>query len=377
MEPFPTYDDLLATIRSSGHEYRTIGHAPNRQPLVAVTTGGTKTPPMCVLTGAHANEHAGVMATVKIIDALETDHRVWVVPCRDPVGLNGYQAATSLATLESAELHTHEDVVGLLESVGDVLYTDNATGIVLGLIGDYGYASKPPESDVFLLQWLKELAVTNPDVLAPVRGRRIYTTVPDPTVEGAIGLERAYTTVIRPDGQPLHLNRFFADPWEPPESRAVRGLLDQIEPGLTVDNHETGAVDDRVYVVCRPADDTHQLNQSRRVGRAMAAAMAETGATLATDGDLLSSPTTDVGFKAQEPTQQFYSRAGPGAYWMDYAATTPARGGEGPNAGDYAARHHGVAIDVETGMHAPLESRAKATIAAVQAGIDHWERTLV
>ena len=374
MQSFPTYDDLLAHVRGSGLEHRTIGYAPGGRPLLAVAAGGSDTPAACVLTGAHANEHAGVMATVALLDELDTDCRVWIVPTRDPVGLDGFRAALELGAPAATGLQAHGDVVSHLETAGEITHEDPDGRFVLGLIGDYGYASKPLDADGFLLQRLKELGAADPAVLEPYRGRRIYTTVPDPSLDGTEGFSRAYTTVIRPDGLSLHLNRCFEDAWAPPECRAVRELVATIEPGLTIDNHETGGVGDRAYVVCRPDDDPDRNASAERIGRGMAAAMADAGRTLATDEDVLDGPSRDVAHDAQQADDPFYSRAGEGAYWMDYAATTPARGGEGPNAGDFAARHYGLAFDVETGMHDSLEARARATVAAVQAALSTWER---
>ena len=376
MQSFSTYADLLAHIRAGGYEYRTIGYAPGGRPLLAIATGGVETPAACVLSGSHANEHAGVMATVALLDELTTERRVWIVPTRDPVGLDGYRAALALAGPSPKDLTTHDDVVAHLELAGDITYEDPDSRFVLGLIGDYGYASKPLQADGFLLQWLKELDATDPAVLEPYYGRRIFTTVPDPSIDGAEAFSRAYTTVIRPDGLPLHLNRFFEDDWAPPECRAVRELFAAVDPGLTIDNHETGGVEDRSYVVCRPFDEPDRHAAAAQIGCNMAAAMVASGRSLATDDDLLGGQIKDVAHAAQQPDDPFYSRAGPGAYWMDYAATTPARGGEGPNAGDFAARHHGLAFDVETGMHTSLEARASATVAAVQSALDTWEESL-
>jgi hypothetical protein len=373
MDPFETYDDLLEAVDRTGKPSRTLGRAPGGRPIVGVEAGGEKEPGVVVVTGAHSNEHAGVVATVELIERLETDHRVWVVPTRDPVGLDGYAAALELALGEAPAIETHEDVVALLRAEGEVLFEDPDHDLVVGLVGDYGYVSKPLSSDLFVLQRLKEYAVEHPEVLEPLKGRRVYVTSPDPSLDGTEGFSRAYTTVISPEGRPLHLNRFLDDAWAPAESRAVRDLMDEVEPGLTFDNHETGNVEDRAYVVCRPYDDEETHRREREIGIAMARAMAETGTDLATDEDLLAGPTMDVGYDSQGPDEPFYSRAGEGAYWMDYRLTSPPRGGEGPNAGDYAATNHGLAFDMETGMHAPLSDRAEATVAAVEAAVGRFE----
>jgi hypothetical protein len=46
-----------------------------------------------ITAGSHEVEHAGVRGAVELIERLETDHSVYIIPSRDHVGLNGYEYA--------------------------------------------------------------------------------------------------------------------------------------------------------------------------------------------------------------------------------------------------------------------------------------------
>jgi hypothetical protein len=107
--PFKSYSELLETLRRRGHTLRTLGLAPDRSPVVAVRAGGEKAPAIFISAGSHSTEHAGVVAAVELIDRLETEHQVWVVPTRDPIGLNGFGYALSLGLMEPPVLENVTD----------------------------------------------------------------------------------------------------------------------------------------------------------------------------------------------------------------------------------------------------------------------------
>ena len=60
---------------------------------VLLAPGTSRTSGIALTAGAHANEQAGVCSAVELVDTLETDRRLDVVPTRDPVGLDGYETA--------------------------------------------------------------------------------------------------------------------------------------------------------------------------------------------------------------------------------------------------------------------------------------------
>ena len=89
MTPFPSYQDLLARVEGFDLPIRRLGSAPDGAPLVAIETGGDKLPALFISAGSHSTEQAGVTAAVELIEQLETDHKLFVLPCRDPIGMNG------------------------------------------------------------------------------------------------------------------------------------------------------------------------------------------------------------------------------------------------------------------------------------------------
>lgn len=371
-EPFRTYEEVLETIDETGVPRRRLGRAPDGSPIVAAEAGGDAEPSIVITAGAHATEQAGVSAAVDLIERLETDHRVYVVPSRDPVGLTGYEHALELATGGDVAVETRADVRELLRSEGETVYRDDE--FVVSLIGEYGFATREPtEVGVPVLDTLKEFTETNPDVLEPLRGRRIFTASNHTTVEGAEGLKRAYTLVVDPSGTPLHLNRFFTTPWAAAESRCVRQLMEEVEPALTFDCHETSRQEDRYHISLRPQGTEEGDERERRVAAAITEDLTDRGVTLATDEDVMGEPTKTVGYESDRESVSFYSRAGEGAYWVDPNATSPPRLGEGLNATDYAADRFGLAFTLETGMLGAFEDRVEAAVRSVQAGVRAFE----
>ncbi len=375
MEGFDTYDDLLDVVASSGKETRTLGYAPGGRPIVAVRMGGNKQPAVLITAGAHATEHAGVCAAVELIESLETDHEVWIIPTRDPVGVDGFDAALSLSFDHTEAVGTADEAKAVLATEGDVIHETH--DLTVGLIGDYAYAVSPLEDGggVSILQRFKEYTETNPAVLDQLAGRRVFTTAGDDAIDAADPFERTYTLIVDPSGLPLHLNRFFTNEWAPPETRAVRRLMVEIEPGLTFDNHETSGHEDRFHVSLRPQRTAAGDDREKQVGVAISSAVEDRGSELATDEDVLATPTSTVAEADDDerPEDGFYSRAGPGAYWVDPNLTDPPRLGEGLNATDYAAEQYGLAFTLETGMYGSLARRVNDAITSVQAGVAEFE----
>jgi hypothetical protein len=49
-------------------------------------------------------EQAGVCAAIDLLDELVTEHELWVLPCRDPIGLSGYRHALHLGLVRKKRL---------------------------------------------------------------------------------------------------------------------------------------------------------------------------------------------------------------------------------------------------------------------------------
>jgi hypothetical protein len=180
VRPFNRYSDLLETLKKRGHKLRVLGYAPDRSPIVGIKAGGDKKPAIFISAGSHATEQAGVAAAVELIDKLDTKHQVYVIPCRDPIGLNGFRYALSLGLGEVPEFETMEQMEALLRDRGEVLL--DADGKLLVLIGEYGYANRG------LYRKIEKGAA----FLEPLKGRRIWFPSRYEDVPGSALFERAY-----------------------------------------------------------------------------------------------------------------------------------------------------------------------------------------
>ncbi len=337
--PFANYEQLLQTLGHRGHALRVLGLAPDRSPLVAVRAGGDKRPAICISAGSHSTEHAGVAAAVELIERLQTRHEVWVLPSRDPIGLNGFQYALSLALNDVPRLTSLDEAEALLRKHGEVLLDEGDTLLVQ--IGEYGYANRG------LYRKLEK----GSKPLQALRGRRIYFPSRYDDVPGTGPLERAYTLIVTPDAEVLHLNRFHDSPWAPSEVRCIRQLMAEIKPELTFDLHEHGG---GFYWMSARRQRTPDLEAwERRLAAAGVRAVAATGAQLAPENY---SPGS------------FFEKLEPGVFWLD--AT---KRGEGLNLIDFAANTYGLGFTIETGMRGPFEKRVEQHLAVVQTAVELFE----
>lgn len=339
--PYGVYPKLLTTLQERGHQWRVLGAAPDRSPIVAVRAGGAKRPAILISAGSHATEHAGVVAAVELASRLKTDHETWILPCRDPIGLSGYRYALSLSLGTEADLPDLEQLDAFLRRVGQVLY--DRDGMLLVLIGETGFAN----------QNLYKKIEKGAGFLAPLRGRRIYFPSRGLDTPGSGPLERAYTLIVTPDGEVLHLNRFHDTAWAPAEVHCLRQLMAKIEPGLTFDLHEHAAAG-HFWMSARrqktQEDELWELRMAQEAARAVAA----TGAELAP-------PDYSPG--------SFFERLDPGLYWLH-----PQQRGEGLNLADFASVKYGPSFTVETGMRAPLAHRVQNHLVVVQTAAEIFAR---
>jgi hypothetical protein len=111
-----------------------------------------------------------------------------------------------------------------------------------------------------------------------LKGRRLYFPASNP------GVERAYTLVITPAGEVLHLNRFHDTPWAPVEPRCTRDLMAAIQPGLTLDLHEHGG--DFFWFSARHQRTPSDQQWEEVMASEMIAAVAASDAALAPDNYL-------------------------------------------------------------------------------------------
>lgn len=341
VKPFASYRDVLARLKERGREWRVLGVAPDGSPIVAIKCGGTKKPAIFISGGAHSTEHAGATATVEVIEQLKTDHEVWVVPARDPIGLSGFRHALSLGLGKPPELESHEQLDDFLRRHGQVLF--DADGTLLVQIGEHGYANRG------LLGKFEKGA----KFLEPLRGRRIWYASKRTDTPGSAPLERAYTLIVTPDGEILHLNRFHDTAWAPAEVQCVRKLMAEIKPALTFDMHEHDHGAFFWMSARRQRTEEHEVWERRMAAEAVRAVKG-LGSAVAPD--------------SYSPGS-FFEKLEPGVFWLDAA-----KRGEGLNLVDYAAKEYGPGYTIETGMQCPFEERVRQHLTVAQTAVSVFEQ---
>ncbi len=336
---FRDYRDLLKTVKQRGHKMRVLGYTPDGSPIVVIKAGGDRKPAIFISAGSHSTEHAGVVAAVDLIDELKTEHQVYVIPCRDPMGLSGFRHVLSFGLGSKPPISSVEEAEKLLRKKGEVLY--HSDGRLLVLIGDYGYANRS-----FYRNFKKGEAF-----LEPLKGRRIYFPSRRTDQPGAAPLERAYTQIVTPDGEVLHLNRFHNAVWAPIEVRCTRKLMAEVEPRLTLDLHEYGGK--HFWISTRKQRTDKDDLWETRIAKEAAQAGAAAG--------------------GRHPTKEyrpgsFFIKLEPSVYLLN-----PKKRGEGLNLVDYAAYKYGPGLTVETGMRQDFALRVQIHKAIVKAAVKAFE----
>ncbi|MEE2659225.1 MAG: hypothetical protein VX733_12020 [Candidatus Latescibacterota bacterium] len=355
-EIYGNYQDLLDATERRAKSMEILGNTVDGSPIVAARGGGDKTPAIFITAGSHSTEHAGVSAAVQCVDELETDHRVFVIPTRDPIGLDGFAHALSLGLGEGAEFETFDDIEEILRSRGVVLFEED--DMVLALVGDYGYVIEPSSQGVRNPQGqvygrLQRLHHEQPEVLAPLLGRRVYQTPGQREIEGTGDFDRAYTLIVALDGEILHINRFHDTVWAPVEPRVTVQLLERIRPGLSFDLHESADMDNRFWLSARHLPDEEGEEWEQRAARATIQAIEQSGAILASDSDAPS---------------QWFDRGDQAVFWLD-----PSRRGEGYNLMDFCSRTYGMAFGTEMGMFDTFDHRVELAMITVRTAVSIFE----
>lgn len=351
-----TYDELLQDVHRRARSVEVLGHTVDGSPLVVARGGGDRLPAIFITAGSHSTEQAGVSAAVALIDGLDTEHEVHVIPTRDPVGLQGFGHALSLGLGEAPEVESFDQVEAILRDRGEVLFEEG--DLLLALIGEYGYASARPTPERtcpqhFFYRRLQRLHAEEPARLAPLLGRRVYMTAGQSGVEGTGDFGRAYTLIISLAGEILHINRFHDTPWAPIEPRVTRELLARIRPGISFDLHESQLMDDRYWLSARRQPDADNEQWEQKAARATIQAIADSGATLANDDDAPS---------------KWFDASERAVFWLD--AT---RRGEGFNLMDFASRTHGLAFGTEMGMYGTFDGRMELAMITVRTAVGVFE----
>jgi len=354
---YDSYDELLAQVEGTGKPITELGRTIGGAPIICVKAGGEKGPPIFITAGSHSTEQAGVSAAVDLIESLDTDYAVYVIPTRDPVGMNGFTYALGLALGDVDEVTSFDQAEGILRDEGEILFEEDGVG-VMSLIGEYGYVCNRPSEAVCcpqssFYQRLQRLYREEPHVLEPLRGRRVFQTPGQAGVEGTGNFGRAYTLIIGLDGDVLHINRFHDTAWAPVEPRVTRLFMEEIRPGISFDLHESQLMEDRFWLSARHQMTPEDEEWAQRAAQATIRAIADSGATLAQDDDMPSG---------------WFTKSEQALFWLDATQR-----GEGLNLMDFASREFGLAFGTEMGMYGTFERRVELALITVRTAVSVFE----
>lgn len=355
--------DVLDVLYDSGKPLQEWGKAIDGIPLLSARMGGQKQPAIFITAGSHATETAGVHAALNMLEVLETEHEVHILPLRDPFGFAGVQHCLSFAARRPAAVSNHQDVVEYLDADATKLWQQESMSIYklgrMGFVWNEYKAGLDSFLDMFV--GVYDLANQRPDILYPLRGQSMMLLNPCMDVEGAGENHRCWHGYLDVNGEWLHLNRMLGSIDAAPEVAAVNAFMQTIRPGLTNDLHEGNRSGFWLPLV-KPKENPERVF---RMAKAFFdyVNMCDYPVTdfeewLATDR----TPQTPVEPDWMKPEPRL-----PGLFWMDTLIK-----GEGHNLSTYAD-HFGTAFGTEAPMISPLEMRVDALINGTIAAIKVWE----
>ncbi len=344
-----SYALLRERIAQTGRPVEVIGRTHFGLELVVARTGGDRIPPIVLTAGSHADEVAGVCAAVNLVQTLTAEHTTYIIPCRDPLGWEGFMSVLSRALGRVVEVSDSREVRDLLHTYTAIVYEESDATV--GVLGDLAFASisvGPYMSFELSRNLLPQLTRRDSTLRSQLAGKRVLLPANIPYLEGRgffdWGGNSAYIT---PNGEATHLNRLFDQDLAPVEVSSVKDFLNRIKPGLTLDLHEGFGSKFYLFV---PGADSRNL----RVAEAMIRAVREIGIEPSTYDELK----PFWGAHAREITP-----VGNGIFTHVPSSTSLS---------GYAARY-GPSVTTEPGMDAPVSVRVHAIEAAAIAAIRVFE----
>jgi hypothetical protein len=314
--------------------------------------GGDRLPAILLTAGSHADEVAGIFSALRLAQELKTDHRVVIMPLRDPLGWRGFRASLEDALDSNLTITSHDTVAAILRS-GDVLWEE--TDFILAQIGELVFASTPAvgwHSSNLARRRIPRLVLEHPEVRTRLAGRRII-------MPGNVGYQEdrnpydwgGHTAYVGVSGYAAQFNRFFDRDDAPIEVTVPRSLATELRPGLTIDLHE--GFSNRYYVFAT-------TEASRDLCTAMIAGVRAVGGPIASFGDLAPSWGESV---------SNITDLGDGVFLLAEPGTTSAATFAG-----FCAQY-GPSLTTEPGMEASVAQRVDWIVAGVQETIRRWEPT--
>ncbi len=362
-DPTLTTDDVLDALNASGKPLTEWGRAVDGTPMLGVRSGGDRQPAIFITAGAHCTETAGVHSALNMLEMLDTEHEVHVLPLRDPMGFGGVNRCLSHAAGRSVDVTDTDACLAYLKANAKVLWhTDEAYLFKLGDLG-FMWDIPRPGLDTFWRQFnlMAHLNDNEPHVIEPLRGHSAMLVNVNSDIEGSGAMQRCYHTIVDRNGQWLHLNRYLGQDDAPPEVAAVNRVMQTVKPGLTCDLHE-GNGNGFWMPLTKPDDNPERVVEMTRAYfdyiRSRGYPVTDYEEWRATDRTNASDPN----WLLPEPELE-------GLFWLNALLK-----GEGHNLITYS-HLFGIAYGTEAPMVQPLETRTDGITNGILAAIRVWEQT--
>lgn len=344
--------NLYRYLQESECEIRQLGTLIGGLPMLCAVTGGNKLPAILITAGAHADEIAGVHAALTLVREIQSKHRVYIIPVRDPFGFEGYRANLDYALGREAAIKGPADVYAILKG-HHVLFEDKT--YILSQVGEFAFAYDVgvdfPTSSV--ARRIDTLVKTDSRLLATLASaKRVIApwNLPMPRFgdsykQGARGM------IVTSAGFVGNFNRFFDLDDAPPEVRYPRALVDEIQPGLVLDLHEGYG---QGFYLYKP-ESSNPLTEC--IIHALTSAVEDRGGHLLSPTELQPYWGPSLG-----SDRTFFGR---GTFLSGHTTKS--------DFVQYCLSKSAIAFTFETGGLCPVEWRADLQFWAAMAAIQEWE----
>lgn len=344
------YEALVESFDALHLPRRVLGRTLYDTEIVAYRFGDDG-PDGIIAAGAHAEEVAGVTTAFSLARSVPPGVQGWIVPCRDPLGWDGFRRMLARAAGKPVRVRCHGDVAAALKACGEPVRLGD---VAVGIVGDVAFfsvdESHPGMNDPaeFAYKFLAE----EPEVRERLAGKRLFVHGSPLLTEGRDIYDwgGGPTIYVNASGRVGNMNRFFSEPIPPMEVAALRTLADEVRPAWTLDLHEGFGSSFFLF--------TSALGHP--VGEAAARAMAE--GVAARGFPLMSRAEMASYFEVDETS---FIELAPGVYVSDRHRYTI------PDAFcPYVGSMGAVCFTTEMGMENPLQVRMEMTEVAARAGLE-------
>lgn len=356
-----TNENIKEFLAELGFEPEVLARTTNDLPIWGVGLGGKKLPAIFFKSGSHADEIGGIYGALNVLKDLRCEHRVYVVPCANPFGFEGYNRCLSYAVGKSVEVHSNEEADSILRAHSHPIF--ESEDFALFVLREIGVATLDERKTgaSFVERWaLNELLAKRKDLLPALVNRHIYFP-PEVLHDDGIdpydhGIKTAY---VNWEGWVGNTNRFYDRVDAPVETACVRTLIDRLRPAMVIDMHESGGKSGYPttghYLVLPPRWPLHDSRLEYRIAERMIEATRRLGFMPLTKAEL----------------QAGWINPGLANLGEEFPADGVLRSDQRPVVPFYIwGERCQVSIVTETGMAQSLTDRIQIQTAAVQAAID-------